>query len=162
MAAIAERVTIPEIRLTGLPLPVTVRPAVAITDDELMSLSRNNRSYRMERNARGELEIMSPSGGDGSRWESRVIRELDLWAEEYGGASFSSSGGFHLPDGSVLSPMRPGFPNSVGITLARRSGGPFLPYVRILQLRSSPPATRARSSNPGCWFGPRMEPDSPG
>jgi Uma2 family endonuclease len=104
MAAIADRVTIPEIRLTGLPLPVTVRPAVAITDDELMSLSRNNRSYRMERNARGELEIMSPSGGDGSRWESRVIRELDLWAEEYGGASFSSSGGFHLPDGSVLSP----------------------------------------------------------
>jgi Uma2 family endonuclease len=60
--------------------------------------------YRIERNAKGELEIMSPSGGKGSRWESRVIRELDFWAEEHGGASFSSNGGFHLPDGSVLSP----------------------------------------------------------
>ena len=73
----------PEIKLAGLPLPLTLRPAVAITDDELIALSRNNRSYRIERNARGELEIMSPSGGDGSRWESRVIGELDLWAKEH-------------------------------------------------------------------------------
>ena len=104
MAAIAEQVTTSEIALTGLTLPLTVRAAVAMTDEELMRFSRQNRTYRIERNAKGELEIMSPSGGEGSRWESRVIRELDFWAEEHGGASFSSNGGFHLPDGSVLSP----------------------------------------------------------
>jgi len=104
MTAIMECVALPEIKLAGLPLPVTLRPAVVITDDELIAFSRINRSYRIERNARGELEIMSPSGGDGSRWEARVIRELDLWAEEHGGVSFSSNGGFHLPDGSALSP----------------------------------------------------------
>ena len=93
-----------DMTLTGLPLPITVRSAVPVSDDDLLRLSRQNRMYRIERNAKGEIEIMSPSGGIGSRWESRVIRELDLWAEEHGGASFSSSGGFHLPDGSVLSP----------------------------------------------------------
>ena len=103
MAAIAEQETIHELTFGGLPLPLTVRPPVAMSDEELLRFSRQNRTYRIERNARGELEIMSPSGGDGSRWESRVIRELDFWAEENGGASFSSNGGFHLPDGSVLS-----------------------------------------------------------
>ena len=104
MAAIAERITGQDFTWAGLPLPVTVRPPVAMTDDELMVFSRQNRIYRVERNAKGELEIMSPSGGKGSRWESRVIRELDFWAEYNGGACFSSNGGFHLPDGSVLSP----------------------------------------------------------
>jgi len=103
MAATAERIIEEDVTWAGLPLPVTVRPAVAMTDDELMVFSRQNRMYRIERNAKGELEIMSPTGGQGSRWESRVIRELDFWAEQNGGASFSSNGGFHLPDGSVLS-----------------------------------------------------------
>jgi Uma2 family endonuclease len=89
--------------LLGLPMPLTVRPAAPMSDEELIAFSRRNRPYRIERNAEGELEIMSPTGGEGSRWESRVIRELDIWAEENGGASFSSSGGFRLPDGSVLS-----------------------------------------------------------
>ena len=104
MAATPQFDLMQEITLAGLPLPVIVRPATALTDDELMLFSQRNQGYRIERNSQGELEIMSPSGGDGSRWESRVIRELDFWAEQNGGASFSSNGGFHLPDGSVLSP----------------------------------------------------------
>jgi Uma2 family endonuclease len=104
MAAIAERITVPGLALAALTLPVIVRSAVPMTDDELLRFSQQNRTYQIERNARGELEIMSPSGGKASRWESRVIRELDIWAEENGGACFGCSGGFHLPDGSVLSP----------------------------------------------------------
>ena len=46
MAAIAERITEQELTWAGLPLPVTVRPAVAMTDDELMSFSRQNRIGR--------------------------------------------------------------------------------------------------------------------
>jgi Uma2 family endonuclease len=104
MATLAQIDLMQEGVLTGLPLPITVRPPAPIGDDELMLLSQRNPIYRIERNARGELEIMSPTGGQGGRLESRVIRELDLWAEQHGGASFSSSVGFRLPDGSVLSP----------------------------------------------------------
>ncbi len=104
MAALAQIDLTQEGVLTGLPLPLTVRPPTPVGDDELLVFSLRNRPYRIERNAKGELEIMSPLGGQGSRLESRVIRELDLWAEQNGGVSFSSSGGFHLPDGSVLSP----------------------------------------------------------
>jgi Uma2 family endonuclease len=104
MATLAQIDVMREGVLTGLPLPITVRLPVPISDDELMLLSQRNPIYRIERNAKGELEIMSPTGGKGGRLESRVIRELDLWADQYGGASFSSSVGFRLPDGSVLSP----------------------------------------------------------
>lgn len=93
-----------ELSLAGLSMPVTLRLSVPLSDAELLTFSRRNRPYRIERNAKGELEIMTPLGGDGSRWEALVIRELGFWAEDYGGVSFSSNGGFSLPDGSMLSP----------------------------------------------------------
>jgi Uma2 family endonuclease len=103
MATLAQTDFALDMVLTGIPLPITLRPHVPLSDEELMRFSRRNRLYRIEQNAKGEIEIMTPVGSKGSRWESRVIREVDLWAEQHGGASFSSSGGFRLPDGSVLS-----------------------------------------------------------
>ena len=75
-----------------------------LSDAELLVFSARNSSYRIERNRRGEVEITTPIGGRGSRWESYAVRELDLWTEANGGVSFSSAGGFSLPDGSMLSP----------------------------------------------------------
>lgn len=149
MVAIAEQETRQELTWAGLPLPVTVRPAAAMTDDELMSFSRLNRSYRIERNAKGELEIMSPSGGNGSRWESRVIRELDFWAEEHGGASFSSSGGFHLLEGSVLSPDAAWVSDAHWNALSKTDRGKFPPLcpdfvIEILSASDSRTALEAK------------------
>jgi hypothetical protein len=95
-----------DLMLIGLDLPITVRASLPISDDDLLVRPQSNQLYRIKRNAKGELEILSPSGGKGSRCEARVIRQLDLWAEENGGAYFSSSAGFRMPDGSVLSPGR--------------------------------------------------------
>jgi Uma2 family endonuclease len=89
--------------LFGLPMPLTFRPVVAMTDQELIAFSRRNRPYQIERNAKGELEIMSPVGMDGARWEAFVIGKLDLWAEKHGGVVFSSNGGVTLPDESMRS-----------------------------------------------------------
>ena len=93
-----------ELTLVGIRMPVTLCPPVPLTDEEMMVFSRQNRPYQIERNPRGELEIMSPVGSDGSRWEALVIMELSLWARDHGGVTFSSSGGFTLLDGSTRSP----------------------------------------------------------
>ncbi len=90
--------------LAGLPMPVTIRLPEPMTDDELIAFSRRNRPYRIERNAKGELEIMSPVGGRGSDRETFVIIRLGLWAEEHGGKTFSSNLGVTVPDGAVRSP----------------------------------------------------------
>ncbi len=91
--------------LTGLPLPLILRPPSPFTDDELLLFSSHNRTLRIEKTANGELVIMTPVGGEGSRLEARIIRALDAWTEADGhGVVFSSHGGFNLPDGSTLSP----------------------------------------------------------
>jgi Uma2 family endonuclease len=104
MAALAEIVGMDQLSLAGLTMPVTLRLAASLSDEELIAFSRRNRPYRIERNANGELEIMSPVGSQGSHWEALVVAQLYLWANEHGGISFSSNGGFTLSDGSMLSP----------------------------------------------------------
>lgn len=104
MAALAESLGLDHLPLIGLPMPVTLRLMRPISDEDLMAFSRRNKPYRIERNAKGELEIMSPVGMEGSQWEAEVIRELGNWAHEHGGRFFSSNGGVTLPDGSMRSP----------------------------------------------------------
>jgi Uma2 family endonuclease len=104
MAALAESVQLESLSLSGLPMPVILRPAAPLSELELMAFSRRNGPYRIEQNAIGELEIMSPAGSEGGRREQFVIRMLGNWAEKYGGACFSSNAGFTMRDKSVRSP----------------------------------------------------------
>jgi Uma2 family endonuclease len=90
--------------LFGLPMPITLRPPVAMSDEELIAFSRRNRPFRIERNAEGELEIMSPLNSKGGYREMFVGSRLFEWSETHGGLVFSSSAGFTLPDNSVRSP----------------------------------------------------------
>lgn len=104
MATLAEGVQQDCLTLTGLPLPLTVSLPTPWSDDELIAFSRNNRPYRIERNAEGELEIMSPVGFDGGQRELFVMRTLGNWAEQSGGICVSCDTGFTLLDRSVRSP----------------------------------------------------------
>jgi len=90
--------------LAGLPMPLTLRLSAPITDDELIAFSLRNKPWQIERNAKGELEIMSPVGFERGQRELYVMRKLGDWAEENGGVCASSSAGFTLPDSSVRSP----------------------------------------------------------
>jgi Uma2 family endonuclease len=127
--------------LTGLPLPIVLRPPSPLTDDELIAFSRKNKPFRIERNAKGEIEIMTPLGGWGSNWEAIVIRELGIWTQDDGrGIFFSSNGGFNLPDGSMLSPDASWVSNEKWIALTpkqRRSYPPLCPDFVIEILSES-------------------------
>ena len=90
--------------LAGVPLPYVLRLSAPMSDEELIAFSRKNRPYQIECNSEGELEIMSSPGAQGSHWEAIAISELGNWSASNGGVSFSSNGGFRLPNGSVRSP----------------------------------------------------------
>jgi Uma2 family endonuclease len=93
------------IDLLELPMPVTLRPAVPVSDEELMRLSACYKPYRIERNKEGEITIMSPTGGVGGNHEFLISAAFARWMDAGAdGMSFSPSTGFHLPDGSCLSP----------------------------------------------------------
>ena len=91
--------------LTGLPLPIILRPPSPLSDDELLLLSSRNDALRIEKHANGDISVMTPVGGQGGHLEARIIGRLMVWADEDGrGIAFSSNVGFNLPDGSMLSP----------------------------------------------------------
>jgi Uma2 family endonuclease len=86
-------------------LPIRVRPASALTDDELFELCARNRDLRIERTTEGELIIMSPTGGESGRRNFELIRQLGAWAHGDGtGVGFDSSTGFLLPNGAERAP----------------------------------------------------------
>jgi Uma2 family endonuclease len=75
-----------------------------VTDEELLRLSERNPGYQLERTADGRL-IVSPTGGESGRRSAEVLRQLGNWnGQTRLGVVFDSSTGFHLPDGSLLSP----------------------------------------------------------
>lgn len=73
-----------------------------MSDDELMRFSAANEVLRVERDANGEILVMTPAGSKTSKMNMRIARLLDEWAEADGrGVTFDSNGGFTLPDGSM-------------------------------------------------------------
>jgi len=86
-------------------LPMRLRPASPISDDELEELARLNRDLRIERTAEGELIVMSPTGGNTGRRNFGLIGAFFVWVERDGsGVAFDSSTGFFLPNGAERSP----------------------------------------------------------
>ena len=87
------------------PIVLRLHPAVELTDDLLAALSSQNDALRLERNARGELEILPPTQPVTGNQNWNINIELGLWARSDGrGVGFDSSTGFTLPNGAVRSP----------------------------------------------------------
>ena len=88
--------------LAEMPLPLRFRPEKPMSDEELMRFCAANDAVRVERDANGEILVMTPAGSKTSKMNLRIGRFLDEWTELDGrGVAFESNGGFTLPDGSM-------------------------------------------------------------
>ena len=86
-------------------LTVSLKSVIEMTDDQFFQLCQNNRELRFERNANGELIIMSPAGGETGNRNGRLNQQLFNWTDADGtGIAFDSSTGFKLPNGADRSP----------------------------------------------------------
>jgi Uma2 family endonuclease len=86
-------------------LPMRIRLESPMTDERLMRFAAEVEPLRVERDANGELIVMSPTGLEGSGQNSEIIADLTVWARQDGrGKVFDSNGGFTLPDGSMRAP----------------------------------------------------------
>jgi Uma2 family endonuclease len=91
--------------LAGVPLPLRFRPETPMSDEELMRFCAANDALRVERDANGEILVMTPAGGRTGKKNSDLIIDLGIWARADGrGFVFESNTGFTLPDGSMRSP----------------------------------------------------------
>lgn len=122
--------------------PLVLRSAgvLRLTDDELYQLCRENRDWRIERRAEGDLELMVPTGGETGKRNLELLLALGSWAKRDGtGVAFDSSTGFLLPNGAMRSPDAAWVLRSRLDTLSREEKQRFLPLCPdfVVELRSS-------------------------
>lgn len=85
-----------------IPMVLQLQPAIAMSDEQFYEFCQINRDFRIERNAVGELLIMSPTGAETDERNFNLIGQLWAWTKQDGtGVGFGSSGGFTLPSGAV-------------------------------------------------------------
>ena len=76
-----------------------------ISDEKFYQLCRHNPDVKLERNARGEILIMSPTGGETGNRNSEINAEFVIWNRKFKlGKVFDSSTCFKLPNGADRSP----------------------------------------------------------
>lgn len=75
-----------------------------LTDEQFFHFCQENDTLRIEKNSKGEIIIMAPTGSETGRFNSSINLEIGLWNKEKKlGYIFDSSTGFTLPNGSVRS-----------------------------------------------------------
>lgn len=81
-------------------------PDAQFSDDDFFQFCAANDPLRIERNSKGQIVIMSPSGSLTGNIHFRIYSSLGNWYEKHEreGYLFDSSAGFKLPDQSVLAP----------------------------------------------------------
>ncbi len=76
-----------------------------LTDETFYELCRHNPDIKFERNIKGELIIMSPTGGETGNINAELLIEFGCWNRQYKLEKlFDSSTCFKLPNGSNRSP----------------------------------------------------------
>jgi Uma2 family endonuclease len=76
-----------------------------LTDAELEALCAASDWFSFERTREGEILMHPPAGGFTSDGNAEIVSQLRSWWKTHRrGRVFDSSGGFFLPDGSMLNP----------------------------------------------------------
>ena len=84
---------------------IDLSSVITLTREDFVKLCAANPDMKLERTAKGELIVMSPTGGETGSFNFDLNGELYLWNRELkSGKAFDSSTGFSLPKGSDRSP----------------------------------------------------------
>jgi len=76
-----------------------------LTDDQFYQLCRDNPEIKFERNIRGEITIMPPTGGETGKQNASIVADFVIWNRQTKlGVVFDSSTCFKLPNNSNRSP----------------------------------------------------------
>ncbi|CBN54501.1 MULTISPECIES: Uma2 family endonuclease [Kamptonema] len=86
-------------------ITLDLNPIIKLTEEQFFQLCQENSDLKLERNAKGELIVMPPTGGETGRSNVKAIVPLAIWNEHTQlGEVFDSSTGFTLPNKANRSP----------------------------------------------------------
>lgn len=97
--------TTPEIHSDGWPVVLRTCPAFDMSDEQFFEFCQQNRDWRIERTAEGELIIMPPAGWETGDKNAFITAFLKIWSlQDENGVAVDSSTGFLLPNRATRSP----------------------------------------------------------
>ncbi|MBD2359343.1 Uma2 family endonuclease [Tolypothrix sp. FACHB-123] len=86
-------------------ITINFNNVVKMTNEQFYQLCLDNPDIKFERNAKGELIVMPPTGGETGNCNSEINAEFVIWNRQKKlGKVFDSSTCFQLPNGSDRSP----------------------------------------------------------
>ena len=87
------------------PIVLRMPPELQMTSDQFFEFCQINSELQIERNKKGELIIMSPTGSETGNKEGNIFGPLWVWSkQDRTGLTFTSSSGFTLSTGAERSP----------------------------------------------------------
>jgi len=124
-----------------------------LTNDELYDFCVMNQELRIERDAQQNIIIMAPVGGDSGYREIEFMTEINIWRRKNGGASFSSSTGFLMPNGAMRSPDACWVSEERWSTITAEQKKKFPPVTPdfIVEVRSSTDTLKAAKAKMEEW-----------
>lgn len=127
------------LQLENPPLLVRLCPVITMTEEQFFEFCRINRDLRIERTAKGDLELMAPTGGGSGDRNAVLTYLLTGWAlQDSTGRVFDSSTGFTLPNGATRSPDASWVRGERLVVLTPEQRERFLPLCPdfVVELRS--------------------------
>ncbi len=123
--------------MVDLPSPLELE--LQLTNEQFFELCHQHRDLKFERNADGDLIIMTPTGGLTGDRNSELNFQLRLWNRKQKlGKVFDSSTGFKLPNSADRSPDASWISLEKWNALTREQQEKFLPLCPdfVVELRS--------------------------
>lgn len=114
-------------------------PDQGMNDEQFFEFCQLNRDVKIERNAKGEIIILSPTGSETGNWNSLLNGVLFVWNNQTKlGKTFDSSTGFKLPNGATYGPDASWMPREKWNSISAAAKKKFAPLVPdfIMELRS--------------------------
>jgi Uma2 family endonuclease len=111
-----------------------------MSEPQFYEFCRTNPDLRIERNAHGEVTVMSPAFADTGNRNFKIAQQVANWADDDGtGEGFDSSSGFTLPNGATRSPDTSWIQFDRWNTLSPEEQASFAPIVPdfVIELQSS-------------------------
>ena len=86
-------------------ITINFNPIIKLTEEQFYELCRANPDIKFERNAKGEIVIVPPTGGETGKCNATITADFVIWNRQTKlGEVFDSSTCFHFPNGADRSP----------------------------------------------------------
>ena len=107
---------------------INLNSIVELTDEQFFQLCQKNKDIRFERNAKGDLIIVPPTGGETGNINAEISGNLGIWNRQTkSGVCFNSSVGYQLPNSANRSPSCSWIPIEKWNNLTPEQRTKFLP-----------------------------------